>query len=205
MRPLTFEHNDVLPRPLVICGPSGVGKGTIINKLLENKENENFFDFTVSHTTRQPRPGEIDHTHYHFTTYEAMKNDIRNGKFIEHAEVHGNIYGTSLDAVELVQSKGKIPLLDIDVQGVRSVRESGLRANFIFIAPPSLRELEDRLRKRGTEDEESLKRRIGNASAELEYGLAKGNFDSIVTNAELSEAVSQLESIVRSLYSNLLC
>jgi len=110
-----------------------------------------------------------------------------------------------LDAVELVQSKGKIPLLDIDVQGVRSVRESGLRANFIFIAPPSLRELEDRLRGRGTEDEESMKRRIGNASAELEYGLAKGNFDRIVTNAELSEAVSQLESIVISLYSNLLC
>jgi len=205
MRPLTFERDDVLPRPLVICGPSGVGKGTIINKLLENKENANFFDFTVSHTTRQPRPGEIDHTHYHFTTYEAMKNDIRSGKFIEHAEVHGNFYGTSLDAVELVQSKGKIPLLDIDVQGVRSVRESGLRANFIFIAPPSLRELEDRLRGRGTEDEESMKRRIGNASAELEYGLAKGNFDRIVTNAELSEAVSQLESIVISLYSNLLC
>jgi len=202
MKAPTISSSNLHLLPLVICGPSGVGKGTIINELL-NKKFSSIFDFTVSHTTRQPRQGEVDGIHYHFALYEEMKKDIRDEKFIEYAEVHGNYYGTSFESVRTVQLRGKAPLLDIDVQGVRSIKESGLPANFIFIAPPSLQVLEDRLRGRGTEDETSLLRRIGNASKEIDFGLADGNFDFIVTNGELADAVYNLESLVKSLYCDI--
>ncbi|GJM95549.1 hypothetical protein PR202_ga12298 [Eleusine coracana subsp. coracana] len=153
-------------KPVVISGPSGVGKGTLIAKLMKDYPSK--FGFSVSHTTRSPREKEIDGIHYHFTERSKIEKDISEGKFLEFAHVHGNVYGTSIEAVESVTDEGKRCILDIDVQGARSVRASSLEAIFIFVCPPSFKELEKRLRARGTETEEQIQKRLRNARAELD-------------------------------------
>lgn len=168
LRHFSSAMSDPL-RPVVFCGPSGVGKGTLIEMLQKRFPNDQF-GFSVSHTTRQPREGEKDGVHYNFTTVDQIKKDIEAGKFIEYAEVHGKYYGTSVAAVEDVQKAGKICILDIDVQGVQKVKKSSLNPIYIFISPPSREELEKRLRGRGTETEEQIKVRLANASKELDYG-----------------------------------
>ena len=192
------------PRPMIICGPSGVGKGTIIAALLA-KFPSSKFGFSVSHTTRSPRPGEVNGTHYHFVSVEQIQHDIQEGKFLEYAEVHGNYYGTSLEAVETVQSQGKLCILDIDVQGVQTIQSQHKLpdAIYIFIAPPSVDDLERRLRGRGTETEESLVRRLGNAQREMEYGYGEGNFDYVLVNGELDVAVEELAEQMRGWYPTL--
>ena len=193
-----------LPRPIVICGPSGVGKGTIINALLQ-KFPSHKFGFSVSHTTRQPRPGEVNGTHYNFVSVEQIQNDIQEGKFLEYAGVHGNYYGTSLEAVQSVQSQGKLCILDIDVQGVQTIKSQGklLEALYVFVAPPSVDNLEQRLKGRGTETEETLARRLGNAKREMEYGYGEDNFDYVLVNGELDVAVDVLAGKMRGWYPTL--
>jgi guanylate kinase len=139
-----------------------------------------FIQFSISHTTRKPREGEKDGVHYNFTTVDEIKKEIEAGKFVEYAEVHGNYYGTSVAAVQTVQEQGKICLLDIDIQGAQNVKKSDLDALYIFIAPPSMEELERRLRGRGTESEDAIVRRLGNAKAEMDYGAGEGNFDCVL-------------------------
>ena len=194
------------PRPLVICGPSGVGKGTLIDAILHKKFPASKFGFSVSHTTRAPRPGEIDGVHYHFVSVEQIKQDIADGKFLEYAQVHGNYYGTSLEAVESVRREGKLCLLDIDVQGVRTIKRDGKLpdALYVFVAPPSVENLEERLRGRGTETEETLKRRLGNARTELEYGRGEGNFDMVLVNDDVDVAVEELADQMRGWYPTML-
>jgi len=189
------------PRPVVFCGPSGVGKGTLIDMLM--KKYPDAFGFSVSHTTRDPRDGEEDGVHYNFTTVENIKKEIEEDKFIEYAEVHGRYYGTSIAAVETVQSSGKICILDIDVQGVRSVKKSSLEPLYVFIAPPSKEALEDRLRGRGTEKEEDIVKRLANAQAELDYGLEEGNFDRVFTNDDLDETFQDLAAAFEDWYPHL--
>ncbi len=121
-----------------------------------------------------------------------MKKEIDEGKFVEYAEVHGNYYGTSIEAVETVRSKGKICILDIDVQGVRNVKKSTLDAIYVFVAPPSMEELEKRLRGRGTESEEAVLKRLGNAKEELDYGMGEGNFDRVFTNDDLQQTFASM-------------
>ncbi|KAJ9695778.1 hypothetical protein PVL29_010983 [Vitis rotundifolia] len=181
-------------KPIVISGPSGVGKGTLISKLM--KEFPSMFGFSVSHTTRAPRNQEINGVHYHFTERSVMEKEIKDGKFLEFANVHGNLYGTSLEAVEVVADAGKRCILDIDVQGARSVRASSLEAIFIFICPPSFEELEKRLRARGTETEEQIQKRLRNAKAELEQGQSSGLFDHILVNDDLDKCYENLKVIV---------
>eukprot|EP00815_Leptocylindrus_aporus_P007157 CAMPEP_0116054538 /NCGR_PEP_ID=MMETSP0322-20121206/2863_1 /TAXON_ID=163516 /ORGANISM="Leptocylindrus danicus var. apora, Strain B651" /LENGTH=205 /DNA_ID=CAMNT_0003537953 /DNA_START=243 /DNA_END=860 /DNA_ORIENTATION=- len=189
-------------RPVVICGPSGVGKGTIINAFMENKTNLSRFGFSVSHTTRQPRVGEVNGIHYHFTTVDQMKKDIDNGLFLEHANVHGNLYGTSKKAVQDVAEKGKICILDIDVQGVQNTKKyDDFEATYIFIAPPSFETLKERLIGRGTESAETLRKRTENARIELEYGMKEGNFHHIIVNDIVENARSELQSILGEIYS----
>lgn len=141
-----------------------------------------------------------------------MEEAISNGEFLEYAQVHGNLYGTSLQSLQEVQKGGKIPLLDIDVQGVKNVKDRQqynrvdvqevgddgvqLQAKYIFIAPPSLDSLLNRLVSRGTETEESIKRRTKNAVAEMEYGMAEGNFDAIVVNDDLDRACEEFSNVV---------
>lgn len=191
-----------LPTPVVFCGPSGVGKGTLIELLMKRFPNEQF-GFSVSHTTRAPRDGEVDGVHYNFTTVEEIKKEIDGGKFVEYAEVHGNYYGTSIAAVEAVQQKGQICVLDIDIQGVMKVKESSLSPRYLFIAPPSMEELEKRLRGRGTETEEKIQLRLKNAAKELAYGQEAGNFDRIFVNADLNATFEDLAAAFREWYPNL--
>ncbi|KAE8725161.1 Guanylate kinase 1 [Hibiscus syriacus] len=181
-------------KPVVISGPSGVGKGTLINMLM--KEFPSMFGFSISHTTRAPRGTEKNEVHYHFTERSIMEKDIKDGKFLEFASVHGNLYGTSIKAVEAVADSGKRCILDIDVQGAKSVRASSLDAVFIFIGPPSMRELEERLRLRGTETEEQVQKRLRNAEAEIEQGKSSGIFDHILCNDNLEKCYENLKKLL---------
>jgi len=184
------ERQDNQLKPVVITGPSGVGKGTLITRLLQ--EYPDNFGFSVSHTTRKPRPGEVHGQHYHFIDLEDMKREVATGKFVEHANVHANMYGTSKAGVENVLNAGKICILDIDVQGADQVKKSDLQPLYIFISPPSVEELEKRLRGRGTETEESIQRRLRNALGELEYTKRPGFWDLILVNDDLERAYTQL-------------
>ncbi|KAK2400601.1 guanylate kinase [Trifolium repens] len=181
-------------KPVVISGPSGVGKGTLISMLM--KEFPSMFGFSVSHTTRAARGMEKDGVHYHFTDKSIMEKEIKDGKFLEFASVHGNLYGTSVEAVELVSDEGKRCILDIDVQGARSVRASSLDAIFIFICPPSMGELEKRLRERGTETEEQVLKRLRNAQSEIEQGKSSGIFDFILYNDKLEKCYESLKKLL---------
>jgi len=130
--------------------------------------------------------------HYNFSTVETMKEEIEAGKFVEYAEVHGNYYGTSVKSVESVQNQNLICLLDIDIQGAQNVKKSTLDARYLFIAPPSMEELEKRLRGRGTESEEAMQRRLANAQGEMDYGMGEGNFDAVLVNNDLDETLKEM-------------
>lgn len=176
---------------IVLSAPSGCGKTTIVRKVMRKLGS---LVFSVSHTTRKPRTGEVDTQHYYFTgkeQFEQMKEASPSG-FIEWAEVHGNYYGTSRAEVEKLRETGNDVILDIDVQGARQVIEQ-TDAVTVFIAPPSLDELERRLRKRGTEEESVLKLRMKNAQDEL---LQTGMYEYLIVNDNLSEAVESLCSII---------
>jgi guanylate kinase len=183
-----------LPSAVVIAGPSGVGKGTLIERLRE--EYPALFGFSVSHTTRSPRTGEQDGVHYHFTSVSDIQAEIARGKFVEHAAVHGKYYGTSVAAVEAVRNCGKICILDIDVQGCRLVRQRNFPAKFIFIAPPSMGELEKRLRGRATDNEASVLKRLANAKGEIDAKDEPGLFDFVIVNDDLDKAYTELKQLL---------
>uniref|UniRef100_A0A8D0XDS1 Guanylate kinase n=1 Tax=Sus scrofa TaxID=9823 RepID=A0A8D0XDS1_PIG len=174
------------PRPVVLSGPSGAGKSTLLKKLLQ--EHSSIFGFSVSHTTRDPRPGEENGKDYYFVTREVMQRDIAAGDFIEHAEFSGNLYGTSKAAVRAVQAMNRICVLDVDLQGVRNIKKTDLQPIYIFVQPPSLDVLEQRLRQRNTETEESLAKRLAAAKADMESSKEPGLFDLIIINDSLDKA-----------------
>jgi guanylate kinase len=200
--------------PLVVCGPSGVGKGTIIHKFQQDYPDlARHFGFTVSHTTRAPRAGEVDGVHYHFVSHKDMAELRAADAFLESAEVHGNVYGTSWQALrDVQQNAGQRCLLDIDVQGVQRLKvleasmatnpqaDFGLRPNYVFIAPPTLEALQDRLHGRQSETAESLQRRFANAAAEVAYGQVEGHFNAVVVNADLDQAVADFVKAVQGFY-----
>jgi guanylate kinase len=170
-------------RPIVLCGPSGVGKSTLISRL--RAEFPSAFGFSVSHTTRSPRPGEEDGVAYHFSMREVMQPMIDAGEFLESADVHGNLYGTSFAAVRSVADEGRSCILDIDVQGVRSCRRVGFDVGaYIFIGTPSVAELEARLRGRATESEEKILKRVAAASGEIAAASSMW-WDAWIVNDEL--------------------
>ncbi|XP_063548599.1 guanylate kinase isoform X1 [Cydia strobilella] len=182
------------PRPLVLCGPSGSGKSTLLKRLL--KEFPDKFGFSVSHTTRGPRPGEKNGVHYHFTTKDEMLAAIEKGEFLETATFSGNTYGTSKRAVEDVRRTGKICVLDIEIEGVKQVKRSDLDPLLVFVMPPSIEELERRLRGRNTESDEALKLRLETARKEIEFGQEPGNFHIIIMNDNLNKAYSELREFI---------
>ncbi|XP_005912641.1 guanylate kinase isoform X6 [Haplochromis burtoni] len=183
------------PRPVVCSGPSGVGKSTLLKKLM--KEYEGVFGFSISHTTRKPRPGEQNGIDYHYVTRDVMQAGIGNGDFIESAEFSGNLYGTSKAAVQEVQSKNLICLLDIDMQGVKNIKKTDLNPMFISIQPPSMEILEKRLRGRKTESEESLQKRLQTAKIEMEFSKEPGAFDVIIINDNLDDAYAKLKDALK--------
>ena len=182
------------PVPLVLCGPSGSGKSTLMKLLMA--EYGSFLGFSVSHTTRQPRPGEEDGKDYHFVSRQKMQELIASGQFIEHTEFSGNIYGTSRSAVQEVLDSRRICILDIETKGVKAIKNTELKPRLVFLKPPSLEVLEQRLRARGTETEESLSKRLGAAKAEMDYGEAEGNFHVIIVNDTIEAAYAQLRQFV---------
>lgn len=176
---------------LVVSAPSGCGKTTILKKVMADLPG---LVFSVSHTTREPRPGEEDGRDYHFVNSEQFKEirDQQPSGFLEWAEVHGNYYGTSRQDVEARLAEGQDVILDIDVQGAKQIRQHGALVT-IFIAPPSLPELKRRLRSRGTESEESLAVRLANAGKEMQAADA---YTYLIVNDKLDEAVRALKAVI---------
>ncbi|KAK7747853.1 guanylate kinase [Cytospora paraplurivora] len=181
-------------RPLVISGPSGVGKGTLFKLLFARHPDT--FTLSVSHTTRGPRAGEQPGVDYHFVTRAEFEDLIARDGFVEHAEFGGNRYGTSKSTIREQGDKGKVVVLDIEMEGVKQIKKSDIPARFVFVAPPSEEELERRLRGRGTEKEESIQKRLAQAKLELQYSEIPGVHDIIIINDDLEKAYKQLEDFV---------
>eukprot|EP00042_Codosiga_hollandica_P016525 m.42539 g.42539 ORF g.42539 m.42539 type:complete len:206 (-) comp46455_c0_seq1:88-705(-) len=182
-------------RPLVFAGPSGAGKSTLVKRLF--KDFPGVFAFSVSHTTRKPRAGETNGVEYHFTTKEELEDAVTRGEFIESTTFAGNMYGTSKKAVQDIISLGKTCILDIDIKGCESMRHTDLNARFLMILPPSIAELERRLRNRGTETETTIAARLAVAEEEILYGRIPGKFDEVIVNDDLEEAYQRVVAFLR--------
>ncbi|MDO5325686.1 MAG: guanylate kinase [Clostridia bacterium] len=175
---------------IVISGPSGVGKGTIYNKLLDNDPS---LTFSVSVTTRGPRPGETDGIDYFFISDEEYQKLVAEDAFVEHATVHGHSYGTLKSQVEEKMEKGLNVVLDIDPQGARSVMASCPDCVSIFLLPPSYESLRQRLYGRNTDDPKEIERRLGNARGEIEQAHL---YQYVVVNDNLELAYDQVSAII---------
>lgn len=186
-------------KPCIIAGPSGVGKGTCLRQLRTSYPEA--FKVAVSHTTRNPREGEVDGVHYHFTTREDFEARIANDEYLEYADVHGNYYGTSFASVTAVANDGCICLLEIDVQGAENVK-SKTECNSVFITcSGGFDTLESRLRGRKSETEETLVKRLATARNELNFLAENPNFfDIIVVNDDLDTAVAEIENQFKEWY-----
>lgn len=175
---------------IVISGPSGAGKGTICEALLEKHEE---IVLSVSATTRSPRKGEVDGVNYHFLSKETFVSRIEEDDFLEHAQVYGNYYGTPKSDVQKILDSGKDVILEIDIQGALKVKEQSNEGVFIFILPPSMEELKQRIIKRGSETPESLMTRFKSAYKEINY-VSKYNY--AVVNDTVERAVEKIEAIL---------
>jgi guanylate kinase len=176
----------------IISAPSGAGKSTLVELLLS--QNKELF-FSISHTTRPPRPGEMDGIEYFFISEERFKKMIQEGDFFEWAEVHGYHYGTSKGMLKQAENRGSDLILDIDVQGAMKVEQILPEATSIFILPPSFEVLRERLQRREKDTEQQISKRIENARQEIQYCY---QYDYIVINRELHAAFEDLSSIIRS-------
>lgn len=181
---------------LLMSGPSGAGKSTICHQLMAEYPE---LAFSISCTTREPREGEVDGKDYFFVSVDEFKERIAHNEFLEYAEVHGNYYGTLKSEVADRLLKGQSVLIDIDVQGQRLVRQAiadndllTKATTYLFVSPPSYSELETRLRGRGTETEERILKRLGNAAGEM---AAWQEYDYLIVNDNLDKAVSELRSL----------
>jgi len=174
----------------IVAAPSGAGKSSLVNALLERDAG---LHLSVSYSTRAPRPGEVDGKNYHFVSRETFLAMRDRGEFLEHAEVHGNLYGTSKPWIEEQMRAGRDIVLEIDCQGAAQVKRIFPAAVAIFILPPSLAELERRLRGRGTDSEDVIALRMQAAGEELRQA---GGFDYAIINAVFSEAQAQLACVV---------
>jgi guanylate kinase len=181
---------------LVVVGPSGAGKSTLIKRLM--KEFPAGFGYSVSHTTRSPRVGEVDGVSYHFVTPAAFDDIIQSGKFLEHATVHNTSYGTSEMSVETVLKTNKVVSMDLDIKGAQRLRlNRRFRSYIVFVQAPSVAVLEQRLRDRGTETEDKLQTRLTNAKKELAW-LAGNSafFDAQFVNDDVDTCYAQFREKV---------
>jgi guanylate kinase len=174
----------------IVAAPSGAGKSSLVNALLE-RERE--IVLSISHTTRPPRPGDVDGEHYHFVNRGVFERLVADNAFLEHAEVFGNLYGTSRKAVEPLLEQGRDVLLEIDWQGARQVRKVMPDSVGIFILPPSREELERRLRTRAADSAVTIARRLAESREEIAH---VDDFDFVVVNDEFADALGDLRAIV---------
>jgi guanylate kinase len=175
----------------LVSAPSGAGKTTIVRKILDRFDT---LTYSISHTTRPPRSGEVDGVDYFFISEQAFKQMIEASHWLEWANVHGNYYGTSKQVVENSLNNGSHILLDIDVQGAKQIMASGLKPVSIFIMPPSFEALENRLRSRGTDSSEVIEKRLKNAQMEIKY---KDMYDHILINDDLDTAVIEMVDLLK--------
>ncbi|MCM8525628.1 MAG: guanylate kinase [Lentisphaeraceae bacterium] len=195
----SYKHFSSLGVALFVSGPSGAGKTTVCDQLLERKKD---LHFSISCTTREPRKGEIDGEDYYFISVKEFKEKVENDEFLEYAEVHDNYYGTLKTEVTDKVSQGNDVLIDIDVQGMKQIKEAMIgndllqkTSTFVFIAPPSYSELEARLRKRATETESTISKRLLNARKELK---AWNLYTYLIINDEVEKAVNRLLSVMEA-------
>ena len=177
-------------KTFIICGPSGVGKGTVVARLLASDPT---LYFSVSATTRAPRNGEVDGVHYHFLSREQFQQWIAEDAFLEHAEFVGNYYGTPKKYVDEAMERGRDVLLDIEIQGAEQVHRQRPEVVRIYVAPPSWAELERRLIGRGTEDMEKVRSRLERGKQEF---AAASSFDYFVINDTVDNAVTEIRAIM---------
>jgi guanylate kinase len=177
-------------RLTLITGPSGVGKGTLVQRLLAHHPQ---IWLSISATTRAPRAGEVEGEHYFFLSREAFERQVAQGGFLEWAEFAGNLYGTPRQPVEAQLAAGRPVLLEIELEGARQVRRSFAAGFQIFVEPPSFEELERRIRGRGTDSEEAIGRRLERARVEL---AAAPEFDAVLVNGDLDAALVELERLM---------
>jgi len=178
----------------IVSAPSGAGKSSLISALLEKNPNSDL-QVSVSHTTRDPRPGEVDGEHYHFVSVEEFKSSIEDGVFFEWAEVFGNYYGTSRKVIEQQLVKGIDVFLDIDWQGGRQVKALMPEAKGIFILPPSRAELERRLIGRGTDSDDVIAGRMAKAVSEMSH---YDEYDYLIINDDFEQAVADFNAIIKT-------
>ena len=185
---MNFKERGLL---IVLSGPSGVGKGTVCRALREEEDNN--LQYSVSATTRKPREGEVEGVHYFFKSRKEFERMIEQKELLEHAEFVGNYYGTPVEWVRETLESGQDVILEIEVQGAFQVKELLPEAVFLFLAPPSLQELRNRLIGRGTESEEVIKQRLLVAREEIELMDA---YEYVVTNDEVDKAIDRIKAIV---------
>ena len=181
-----------LKKLIIITGPSGVGKGTVVKELLDRNKD---IWLSISATTRNPRMGEKDGENYYFISDERFKDMIDKKEFLEWAQFAGNYYGTPLSTVNEKIEKGFVVLLEIEVEGAKQIKEKFPEALSIFLLPPSKAELEKRIRNRGTEKEESIDRRLRRADYEI---ASSDEFDFVLTNHDVDETVKEVFKIIKS-------
>lgn len=179
----------------IVSAPSGAGKSSLIDALLKRFNLDDKLRLSVSHTTRAPRPGEIDHVSYHFITNEEFEKLIERNAFYEYAHVFDHYYGTSREIVEQWLNEGKDVLLDIDWQGARQIRRQTPDAKGIFIVPPSLEELNRRLVTRATDAPEVIEKRMSKAISEISH---YNEYDYIIVNDDFDESLLNMRSIILS-------
>ena len=182
--------DDAIGKLVVISAPSGTGKGTVISELIKKRPE---FAFSISVTTRAPRPGEKNGVEYHFLTHKQFHEMISNNEFLEFAEYVGEFYGTPSKPVKECLDTGKTIILDIEVQGAKQVMAKELDAITIFLIPPNMEELEKRLRGRGTDSEGKLDARLKRACQELEEKI---HYDHVVINDNVSRAANEIMTII---------
>ncbi|MFO5528027.1 MAG: guanylate kinase [Cuspidothrix sp.] len=179
-----------LGKLIVLTGPSGVGKGTLMNAILQRYPE---LHYSVSATTRSPRPGEVNGKNYHFITRSEFEKLVTQGEFLEWAEFAGNCYGTPREAVLNHIQSGKLVVLEIELEGARQIRHTFPSALSIFILPPSFAELEKRIRGRGQDTEEAISRRLNRAEEEI---AAADEFDLQIINDDFEEALQEIEKAI---------
>jgi guanylate kinase len=192
LNPISIFHSNIPGNIFVVSAPSGAGKTTLCRELAKRFPT---IQYTISYTTRQPREGEINGVHYRFVDRQAFMYMLHNGEFAEWAEVYGNLYGTSINDIQSINSVGNDVIMDIDTNGAMQIKNAFERAALIFILPPSYAILKSRLIQRKTDSAETIQKRLNKIEEELSY---LSRFDYLVVNDDITKSLYELESIVIS-------